>query len=158
MTDLALSLDQQPSPAAPQPARKLKVTGKVKVALDFMVWDGLKRQDAAERAGLKDNSLYVALTRPDVKAYYLRQLDVLRTSERARNIHALAEVREGDNQMARVAAVKALEQISDETPSGSRGSVQLPGLTIQIVNALPVKEQLTPIKQLPNDINGQGDE
>jgi hypothetical protein len=40
---------------------------------------------------------------------------VLRTSERARNIHTLCEVRDQtDNQMARVNAVKALEQLGDQ--------------------------------------------
>jgi hypothetical protein len=58
----------------------------------------------------------------------------LRTSERARNIHALVDVRDGSgNAMARVGAVKALEQISDEAGS-HRSSVTPPGLTIIIEN------------------------
>jgi hypothetical protein len=58
----------------------------------------------------------------------------LRTSERARNIHALVDVRDGSgNAMARVGAVKVLEQISDEAGS-HRSSVTPPGLTIIIEN------------------------
>jgi hypothetical protein len=127
-----VSASLQSNPAS-KPAQTLKVTGKNKAAIDLMVWEGLKRADAAKAAGLVEHSLYVALTKPHVKAYYLRQLDVLRTSERARNIHTLAEVRDQTtNQMARVQAVKALEQLDDvEQASGRVNS--LPGLQIVIV-------------------------
>jgi hypothetical protein len=51
------------------------------------------------------------------------------------NIAALAEVRDQqDNQMARVRAVQALEQIPDELARSS-SMVQSPGVTIQIVAA-----------------------
>lgn len=98
-----------------------------------MVYEGLNRKQAAEKAGLKDHALYVALTKPHVKAYYMRQLDVLRTSERARNIHTLAEVRDQtSNQMARVQAVKALEHIDDDQQV-NRGANSLPGLQIVVM-------------------------
>jgi len=38
-----------------------KVTGRLKIALDAMVWRGMKRAEAAALAGLKEQSLYVAL-------------------------------------------------------------------------------------------------
>lgn len=119
---------------ASKPGETLKISGRNKVAIDAMVYEGLNRKQAAERAGLKDHALYVALSKPHVKAYYMRQLDVLRTSERARNIHALVDVRDtGSNQMATVAAVKALEQMSDET-GGNAGGTASPGVVIQIIN------------------------
>ena len=136
MTDVAVNI-QQPIArfnASKHDAQR-RISGKVRVAIDAMVWDGLPRGDAAAKAGISDHGLYKALRSAPVKAYYLAELEVLRTSERARNIHALADVRDGDNQMARVAAVKALEQLSDESIAQSRGSVALPGLTIQIINA-----------------------
>jgi|SRR5882757_1164967 len=127
---------------ASKPGETLRISGRNKVAIDAMVYEGLNRKAAAERAGLKDHALYVALSKPHVKAYYMRQLDVLRTSERARNIHTLAEVRDQtSNQMARVQAVKALEQIDDDqAQSGGRQS--LPGLQIVIVQG-GVGTQLT---------------
>lgn len=135
-------------PTAKQP-EKLKITGKVRTAIQSMVWQGLKRDEAAEKAGIKDNSLYVALRRPDVKAFYLAELDVLRTSERARNIHALVDVRDtGTNQMATVAAVKALEQMSDET-GGNAGGTTSPGVVIQIINGAPERVQMQSIEQHP---------
>ena len=92
-----------------------KVTGKLALAISAMVWEGSCRPEAAKAAGLKDHSLREALRKPHVKAFYRAQLEVLRTSERARNIHALARIRDQDqNKMAAVAAVKALEQIGDD--------------------------------------------
>jgi len=68
---------------------------------------------------------------------------VLRDSERARNIHALTSVRDQDeNKMARVQAVKALEQISDDAPA-SRGSVSLPGLVIVVNTGTPLTQPPT---------------
>lgn len=127
------TIEQPAVPKAAKPERKLRISTPVREAIHAMVWLGLKRDKAAEHAGMKDNSLYVALRRPDVKAHYLGELDVLRTSERARNIHTLAEVRDQTtNQMARVQAVKALEQLDDvELASGRANS--LPGLQIVIV-------------------------
>ncbi len=112
-----------------------KVTGKLRVAIETMVWQGSCRAEAAKAAYLKDHSLREALRKPHVKAFYLRQLEVLRTSERARNIHALVRVRDQDqNKMAIVNAVKALEQMKDEVP-GDIGRPTLPGLVIVIAPA-----------------------
>lgn len=112
-----------------------KVTGKVRDALNAMIWDGLPRKDAAAQAGISEHGLYKALRKPAVKALYLSELEVLRTSERARNIHTLAEVRDQKtNQMARVQAVKVLEQISDE--SHERGpAAPFSGVVVNIIQA-----------------------
>lgn len=133
MTALAtISTTQQPI-KPPQEAKTLRINGKNKAAIDHMVWDGLTRAKAAAKAGLKDHALYVALTKPHVKAYYMQQLEVLRTSERARNIHTLVDVRDQKkNQMARVNAVKALELIDDIEQTG-RGTQSLPGLQIVVI-------------------------
>lgn len=129
--------EQQPSHqavTARDRSARGKVTGRLRNALTFMVWDGLKRDEAATKAGLKPHALYVALRKPHVKAFYLAELDVLRTSERARNILALTEVRDQtDNKMARVAAVKALEQLSDDDSASGSTASHSPGVVIQIV-------------------------
>jgi hypothetical protein len=134
MSDLALSTPSRQATAAIDRSAPLKVTGKLKTAIDSMVWYGLTRQAAAEHAGLKEPSLYAAFLKPHVKTYYLGQLEVLRTSERARNIHTLAEVRDQQtNQMARVQAVKVLEQISDE--SADRRPAQPFGGVVVVINS-----------------------
>lgn len=133
MSSTHLAMTDQPARKPPVEQRKHRITAKVRTAVDLMVWQGLKRDAAAEQAGLKDNSLYVAMAKPDVRSYYLGQLDVLRTSERARNIHTLAEVRDQtSNQMARVQAVKALEQIDDD-PVRQGVNRSSPGFVIQVI-------------------------
>jgi len=109
-----------------------RVTGKLKTALDTMVWQGARRAEAALTAGMTDHSLRAALKKPHVKAYYLAELDVLRTSERSRNIFRLTEIREQTaNQMAAINAIKALEQMGDEAQTAA-GSMRSPGVVIVI--------------------------
>jgi hypothetical protein len=47
-------------------SRKGAVTGKLKTALELMVWEGLKREAAAEKAGLASSSLRFALRNPPI--------------------------------------------------------------------------------------------
>jgi hypothetical protein len=103
------------SPDAPPTKieRKLTPTRKVRAAIAAMVWSGSKRSEAAELAGMSDHGLRAALRRPHVKAAYLGELAVLRDSERARNVHALVDVRDGSNAMARVSAARSLEEMAD---------------------------------------------
>jgi hypothetical protein len=111
-----------------------RVTGKLLTALNCMIWEGLTRKRAAERAGMSEHGLWAALRRPHVRQWYLREIDVLRTSERARNIHALIEVRDtADNSMARVSAVKTLEAISDVEAARGGSATMTPGLVIQVI-------------------------
>lgn len=113
------------------------VTGRLKRALDAMVWDGLPRAQAAAKGPMSEHSLYYALRKAHVREYYKQQLDVLRLSTHARNIHVLEEIRDRTtNQMARVQAIKALEQLCDDLPI-ARGGYQMPGLTIRIVGTTP---------------------
>jgi hypothetical protein len=132
---------------------RLHVSGKLKNALDNMVWHGSRRPKAAEEAGMSDHGLREALRKPHVKAYYLGQLEVLRLSERPRNIHALADVRDQTiNQMARVNAIKALEALDDDTPAAGRQ--MMPGLAIVVTatEAKPVTIDVSPTSPgLPSD-------
>ena len=131
--------DDQPTRqaiAAKERSGKLTVSGKLKIAIDLMLFEGSCRADAATAAGMKDHSLREAMKKPHVKQYYNAGLDVLRTSERARNISALAKVRDtSDNGMAVVSAAKALEQIAEQGEERTRpGLGMLPGLQIVIVS------------------------
>ena len=84
-----------------------RVTGRLKVAIETMVWSGACRADAAKISGLTDHSLRAALKKPHVKAAYLAELEVLRLSARARAFHRLVELSEqNDNRGAAVAAVR----------------------------------------------------
>jgi hypothetical protein len=116
-------------------SRRGAVTGKLKTALDLMVWDNLKRKEAAEKAGLADSSLRFAFRKPHVMAYYHAELKALRDNLRAHNVHRLDSIADkSENDMARVAAVKALELISDQADERQRPGAQiLPGLQIVII-------------------------
>jgi hypothetical protein len=114
-----------------------RVTGKLRTAVERMIWYGDKRADAAVAAGMTDHGLRAALRKSHVKAAYLAELDLLRTSERARNVHALVDVRDAsDNAMARVAAAKELERsASDQTPFA--GAPLRAGMVIVVLPAAP---------------------
>jgi hypothetical protein len=81
--------------------------------------------------------MYLGLEKPEVARHWNSQLVVLRRGESAANVHALAGVRdESGNAMAKVAAVKVLEQLDNEAAQRSpAGSVSSPGLTIVIQHA-----------------------
>lgn len=122
--------------AARDRSERRKVTGRLKRALDLMVWEGLTDNQAAVHPTVKMHivSIRNALNKHHVRAYLRAQRDVLLTREGPRNVHAMIEVRDQtSNQMARVAAAKALEQI-DDLPSSAAQRVQAPGFIIQIVN------------------------
>ncbi len=138
MSGLAISTDKPPQ-APHKPERKLRISKPVRVAIEAMVWEGLKRDEAAERAGMKDNSLYVALRRPDVKAFYLQECEVLRVSGRARRIHRLDALSEqDDNKAAAVQAILAAERLGD-TEDGRNAAKSLPGLQIVIMTGAPAQ-------------------
>src|SRR5258708_39563162 len=89
-------------------SRKGAVTGKLRHALELMVWERLKRDAAAEAAGLASSSLRFALRKPHVLAFYRAECDALRNSLKARNLHRLDTIADDSkNGMARVASIQA---------------------------------------------------
>lgn len=105
-----------------------------------MVWDNKCDNDAAVQVGISVLYLRAELKKPHIRSYYRGQLEVLRERESSRNIHTLIEVRDQKaNQMARVQAVKALEQI-DDVEHGSRGIQSQPGMQIVIVTGSPLTQ------------------
>jgi hypothetical protein len=137
MSDQLTTAPTRQAAAIPGRSRRNAVTGKLKAALDAMVWEGLKRNDAAKAAGLAESSLRFALRKPHVLAYYRAECDALRNSIKARNLHRLDTIADDSkNDQARVAAIKVIEQISDVADQHQRpGEAQSPGVVIQIINA-----------------------
>lgn len=151
MSDQAIATVHQPTLPARKPAapKTIRVTGKVRAALDLMVWGALPRKDAAEKAGISEHGLYKALRKPPVKAYYLAECEVLRSSSRARNIHRLEEIRDAGNNMPAVNAIKTLEQIGDDPATISSTSQRSPGVVIVITSSQPQIGHLTQIDAKP---------
>lgn len=113
-----------------------------------MVWEGLDIAEACRDANLKADSMRKALCKPHVLAYMRAQREVLRASMSGRNILTLAEVRDQTgNAMARVAAVKALEQLGDD-PNKPTGNASVPGLVVVIGSSLMPHERAIEAKPL----------
>lgn len=109
------------------------LTKRVKAAIEAQVFDGLRRAEAAQKAGIAEHTLYQALRKPSVLSYWNECLQVLRTGERARNVHRLVEIRDqDDNKTAAVQAVKVLEEAADHRASSAPGRVTTPGVVIVI--------------------------
>ena len=110
----------------------LRITRRVKDAIDAMVELGLPYDKAAAEADLTPRAMRLALAKPHVIAYYKAQCQVFRASTTARNLHRLCEIRDADNNMPAVNAIKALELINDEQTTNKQTTS--PGVTIRIVN------------------------
>jgi hypothetical protein len=141
MTESAAPVTRQ-SIAARDRSLPGRVTGRLRRAILQMVWAAARRDVAAQTAGMTPHSLRAALRKRHVIEFYRGELEVLRESERARNISALVDVRDASsNAMARVNAARTLEQLAEDNSSHSplaRG--RSPGVVIQIVNAAPVQQ------------------
>jgi hypothetical protein len=87
---------------------------------------------------MTDHSLRTALAKPHVKRYYREQLEVLRGSERARNILRAVEIRdESKNHAAAMNAIRYLDQMPDEQATG-RGAQTVPGMIVVVNTGTPV--------------------
>jgi hypothetical protein len=114
-----------------------RVTGKLRIAIEAMVWEALPRAEAAAKAGMADSSLRFALRKPHVLAHHNAELAALRTSLRARNVHRLDSIADkSGNDAARVRTLESLADASEQH-FGSRSS-QTPGVVIQIIQAAPL--------------------
>jgi hypothetical protein len=123
------------------------LTRAIRTAIDSIIFDRRNRADACEKAGITQRALYLALEKMEVAAYWQRQTDVLRTGERARNIHRLVEIRDAANNMPAVNSIKTMMQIEDDSRTAhTYGGQVVPGMTINIItppNAMPKPIDIT---------------
>jgi hypothetical protein len=118
--------------------RSKQIRRGLRLAIEAMIWQSARRSEAAAIGGMTDHSLRAALKKPHVKAALMHEMEVLKTSERPRNISALVNIRDfSENDMARLGAAKTLEAMSEESTDRARGTVTLPGLIIEIHNPSP---------------------
>ena len=123
----------------------------------MMVWEGMPYDQAARTVNLHVRSMRRALGYPHVIAYLNRERQVLRTSVTPRNIHRLVEIRDAENNMPAVNAIKVLEQLGEEHGPGGSGSTPSAGVTIRVVTVVQGQASVTRheplIEQKPNVIN-----
>lgn len=89
------AITRKPRSALSASRRDSSLTPRVRKTIDAMVFQGRNRDEAARQAGLTEGAIYQALRKPAVLAFYNEQLEVLRHSERARNLHKGIELRDG---------------------------------------------------------------
>jgi hypothetical protein len=120
-----------------------KIGGRLRKAIELMVREGHRRDDAAKLVGMLPKSLYNAFRKHHVRQFYNLELGVLRESGRAKIHHRLEELALQDDHKA--AAVKACQVlIADEEESRhGRGIVTQPGLTIVIQQSAAPREPTT---------------
>jgi hypothetical protein len=113
------------------------LTRAIRTCIEAIVHDRCTREQACKKAGITERALYLAFEKPEVAAHWNAQIVMLRTGERAANIFALIDVRDGSvaNPMARVQAARSLESMAEATPLVGIGPRDRPGVVIQIINA-----------------------
>jgi hypothetical protein len=151
-------------------SKPLRVTGKLRVACDMMVWgvdgDGLALSwdEAARQADYRVRSMRLALERPHVVKYLNQQKEVFRSSASAKNISRAVQLRDQDDN--RTAAQRALEWLdrtaAERSHDGIGGSV-MPGVVILIERERDARMvidgtviELNPLEQ--QDKEGSSDE
>lgn len=141
MSDTQTAL-QPAFPGATRPGRITKAAEnrfkpQLKAGLDAMVWGiddsgPLEYDDAARSVNMTVRAMRKALERPDVQRYLREQRQVMRAAACASNISHAVQIRNSSkNAMARLGAIRLLEAMDEDGPTGGRQSS--PGLVIQIV-------------------------
>lgn len=135
-----------------------RVTGKLSLAIDLMIEQGLTWDKAAIQVKLTVRSMRLAMQRPHVIRFLRERREVFRSHASAGNIRRLVQMRDQDeNKMAVVQAIKALEQIGEDQ-SATRGVASSPGMVIVVVkqgaDAIEVIPS-TPMRTIEHDPNGR---
>jgi hypothetical protein len=118
----------------PQP----RITIRVKQAINAIVQHGMQLDQAAREAGITTRALRLAYEKPHVLAYARSQLQVSRDLRSARNHFRLCEIADAENNMPAVQAIRALEQMSEQT-NNKQTNTPTPGVVINIVAATPAQ-------------------
>jgi hypothetical protein len=113
--------------------RAKRIPQGVKAACLLMIEEGVDFITAAKANGLQPDTMRRWLHRPEVMGFLRRERAAFRQAVCAANESVLAEIRDDreGNQMARVHAVKTLEQLEDSEVA-KPGNVQTPGIVIVI--------------------------
>lgn len=115
---------------------KTRISARVREAIRLMVETGLKRPDAAQAVGLQDNSLYIAMRKPEVLAWRAECMQILRTSAASRMVAKAVELADdAKSESVKLDAIKwvaGLEGIApvQRTENIHHLNVQVPGLEI----------------------------
>lgn len=130
-----------------KPPRK-QIRGKLKAALDAMVWQGQDWDEAARNINLTTAAMRKALGKPHVLAYLKHEREVFRSSMGGKTLVRLAELRDQDeNRNAAVKACQVLEQLgeTDSARGAAAGMPRVPGMIIVIQTGSAQARSLPPV-------------
>lgn len=112
----------------------LRVSGKLREAIEVSITEGLPWPEAAQKVGLTTRAMRKALDKPHVLRHIRERKAQFRAEISTRNEHRLGELRDqNDNRMAAVAAIKTLEQLERDdraAPAASRHVI--PGVVVVV--------------------------
>jgi hypothetical protein len=132
MTDDTLTAVTRQAIAAKTASRPKRVTGKLHEACMRIIELGEEDDQAAKAVGLRTRTVRLARQKPHVIAWMKQQREVFRAHVSAQNIfHARKMRNESTNEMAKLGAMKLIEQIGDD-PEAARGRVASPGIVILV--------------------------
>lgn len=142
MTDNLPDATPTARPAADQQrSRPRRVTGKLKTALDKIVHEAAEMDVAATAAGITTRAVRMALQKPWVMGYMREQKALLVQELAAGNPHHLRTLRGASpNQMVRLGAVRAIEDIADGRRTGANVNVAV-GVHVQAGFILDLTER-----------------
>lgn len=113
--------------------RRLQVKGKLRAAIDLMVFEGMPMDAAATKVGLTTYSMRCALEKAHVLAHLRARRVVLRESLCCANDLRLAVIRDAATNMPAVQAIGMLERLRDDDNAvASTTSRQAAGVVIHI--------------------------
>jgi hypothetical protein len=116
--------------------KERRISGKLKVACDAMVWEGTPWQEAAAAANMQVRSMRKALEKPHVKSYLRQQRRDFAAAASATNLHRALQIRDQDsNPMAALHAAKAIE--NDFAPADAAQNVHINQSVGYIINLTP---------------------
>jgi hypothetical protein len=111
---------------------KLRITPRVKRAIELIVHEAMTFDQAAREVNFSLRALRLAMNKPHVMAYYKGECEVFRDCRRARNYQRLAAIADDQNNMPAVNAIKAMMGLELEQTNNKQTAS--PGVTIRIVN------------------------
>jgi hypothetical protein len=140
------------------------VSGRLKTALDDMIENGTPWEQAGPKADLTVRAMRLALARPPVIRYLREKRGIWLSSATGQNLHAMARVRDQDNnQAAAVQAARSLEALASEQ-FGGPGAVVTgqaaagyvidltgDGISVRITSPIPRRPDDNMIDVTPND-------
>jgi hypothetical protein len=112
--------------------KEIALSPITKLSIELMVFEGMKRKEAAETAGMADISLRQALLKPHNLAYLNECMEVLRTSARPRALHKMGELLDAKTERIQFEAAKYLDGM--DRPSHAVGAT----VNVQVNNTVNV--------------------